>query len=223
MVLNCADFDLCDPKLEQRAELMRGPVGAWRVDRDIQLRMLETLGLRPEHRLLEIGCGPLQTGAPLIRYLDAGNYTGVDVSADRLATAAQMVRHFGLEGRGQQLLLSDCFGLDRLEPHSFDRVWSFQVVIHFSVSLVRRYMQAVATLLEPDGIGWFSARVCTGPFKVRGSWMEFPVTEAGSDFFETAAADAGLSCTSLGTLEEWGLPSERSGAKNWLFELRPSH
>jgi SAM-dependent methyltransferase len=214
-------LDFTDPGLERRLELLRGPAGAWRVDRDVQARALAKLGLRPDHRLLEIGCGPLQAGAPLIRFLDPGHYTGVDISADRLAAARDVVRHFGLEERVPRLIRSDDFGLDQLEPESFDRVWSFHVVIHFPLPLVARYLHAVAMLLKPGGVGWFSAWVTPehAHFNRRGSWLEFPVTEAGEDFFLSAAAEAGLDCVSLGTLQEWGLPSDRPSAKNWLFQV----
>lgn len=215
------DFD--DPGLEERMELLRGPAGAWRVDREVQVRALAKLGLQPGHRLLEIGCGPLQAGAPLIRFLEPGHYTGVDISADRLAAARDVVRRFDLEHRHPRLVLSDDFGIDQLEPASFDRIWSFHVVIHFPLAAVARYMQAVAALLKPDGIGWFSAWVTPerAEFNRRGSWLEFPVTEAGSDFFRVEAEAAGLDCTGLGTLEEWGLPPDRPAAKNWLFQLSP--
>jgi SAM-dependent methyltransferase len=213
------DFD--EPEMEGSLELLRGPSGAWKVDREVQAGALTKLGLQPHHRLLEIGCGPLQAGAPLIRFLETGNYTGVDISADRLQAARAVVSRFGLDSREPRLVLSDDFGLDELEPASFDRVWSFHVVIHFPEDVVRRYMEAVATLLKPDGMGWFSAWVTRdrAEFNRRGSWLEFPVTEAGSDFFRSTAAEAGLHCSSLGTLEEWGLPSDRPAAKNLLFQL----
>lgn len=213
------DFD--DRELQQRLELMRGPPGVWRADRDMQVRALDRLGLQPSHRLLEIGCGPLQAGAPLIRFLDPGHYTGVDISAERLAAARDVVSRFGLEQMQPRLVLSDDFGLDELEPAGFDRIWSFQVVIHFPQPRLARFMEAVAALLAPGGIGWFSAWVTPDerPFSRRGSWLEFPVTEAGSEVFRSAAAAAGLDCIGLGTLEEWGLPPDRPAAANWLFQL----
>ena len=213
------DFD--EPEMEGRLELLRGPSGAWRVDREVQARALAKLGLQPNHRLLEIGCGPLQAGAPLIRFLDAGNYVGVDISGDRLEAARAVIQRFDLDEREPRLVLSDDFGLDQITPASFDRIWSFHVVIHFPKEAVCRFLEAVSTLLKPGGIGWFSAWVTPQrtEFNRRGSWLEFPVTEAGSDFFRSAAADCGLDCRSLGTLEEWGLPSDRPAAKNWLFQL----
>ena len=217
-------LDFADPDLERELELLRGPIGAWRIDREVQIRALEKLGLKPHNRLVEIGCGPFQAGAPLVRYLDPGHYTGVDISSERLDAARQVVRRFGLDDREPLLIRSDDFGLDQLEPATFDRLWSFHVVIHFPDPTVRRFMQAAATLLKPDGIGWFSAWVTPDgeEFNRRGSWLEFPVTEAGSGYFKTLAADAGLDCTGLGTLEEWGLPSDRPAARNWLFELKHS-
>jgi SAM-dependent methyltransferase len=214
-------LDVEDRQLEQRLELMRGPIGAWRVDREVQARALERLRLKPEHRLVEIGCGPLQAGAPLIRFLEPGHYTGVDISAERLAAARELVQRFGLEEREPRLVRSDDFGLDQLAPGTFDRLWSFHVVIHFPQPLIARFMHAVATLLNPGGIGWFSAWVAGdgAPFTRLGSWLEFPVTEAGSDFFKAAAADAGLDCVGLGTLKQWGLPSDRPAAENWLFQV----
>lgn len=219
--ISTSALDIDDPELEQKLERLRGPLGAWRIDREVQVLALEKLGLQPGHRVLEIGCGPLQVGAPLIRFLEPGNYTGVDISADRLAAAAEVIHRFNLESRSPRLILSDEFGLDQLEPASFDRIWSFHVVIHFPKHAVIRFMEAVATLLKPGGIGWFSAWVTPErtPFHTRGSWLEFPVTEAGNDFFQAAAAGAGLACVSLGTLEDWGLPSDRPAAKNWLFQL----
>lgn len=42
------------------------------------LEFLKREGLRPEHRVLDVGCGALSQGKPLIEYLDSGNYTGLD-------------------------------------------------------------------------------------------------------------------------------------------------
>src|SRR4051794_5556910 len=91
------DLELDDPELQRRLELMRGPAGAWPVDRDVQVGALEKLGLRSDHQLLEVGCGPLQSGIPLIRFLEPGHYTGVDISAERLDAGHALIRRFGLE------------------------------------------------------------------------------------------------------------------------------
>ena len=222
MVISDEGLDFEDPREENDLALMRGPAGKWREDRIFQIRALEKLGLRPEHHFLEIGCGPLLAGAPLIRFLEPGGYTGVDVSRDRLAAAEKVLARFGLEDRRPHLLLSADFGLESLLPHSFDRIWAYQVVLHLRKPLVHRFMAAVAQFLKPGGLAWFSAKVVGDgdDFNVGGPWLEFPVNAVGESFFRSSANAAGLECTHLGTLGEWGLPSDRPGAKHLLFQLK---
>jgi hypothetical protein len=44
----------------------------------LQLDFMIREGLKPHHKLLDIGCGSLRGGVHFIRYLDAGNYVGID-------------------------------------------------------------------------------------------------------------------------------------------------
>jgi hypothetical protein len=62
-----------------------GRVGAphlWRMQRAFQIDFLQRMGLDRQHHLLDLGCGTLRGGLPLIAYLSAGNYTGIDVRAE---------------------------------------------------------------------------------------------------------------------------------------------
>jgi len=51
--------------------------------------LLRSEGLRKEHRVLEIGCGNLSSGVPLIRYLDKGGYTGLEPNGWLVEAAIQ--------------------------------------------------------------------------------------------------------------------------------------
>lgn len=55
--------------------------GRWQETVEIQMRILEAEGLRPHHRLLDIGCGCLRLGHEALRYLEPGHYWGTDASA----------------------------------------------------------------------------------------------------------------------------------------------
>lgn len=44
------------------------------------LRYVRHLGLEPQHRFLDFGCGTLRTGKHLIHHLEEGRYVGVDIS-----------------------------------------------------------------------------------------------------------------------------------------------
>src|SRR5205807_6035012 len=53
--------------------------GAWEEIGRLQFEFLTGNGLKPHHRLLDVGCGALRGGLHFIRYLDEGNYVGVDL------------------------------------------------------------------------------------------------------------------------------------------------
>lgn len=52
--------------------------GRWEEIGRLQFSFLVSEGLRPEHRLLDIACGPLRAGVHFIPYLEAGHYMGLD-------------------------------------------------------------------------------------------------------------------------------------------------
>ncbi len=56
---------------------------------DLISEFLVEEGLRPEHKLLDVGCGALSQGVPLINYLDTGNYVGLDPNGWLIEAALQ--------------------------------------------------------------------------------------------------------------------------------------
>ena len=53
-----------------------------------QFKYLRSHGLERNHQLIDIGCGNLRAGRHLIHYLDAGHYTGVDISPEIVRSTA---------------------------------------------------------------------------------------------------------------------------------------
>src|SRR5271165_3310432 len=53
-------------------------VGTTKVSGQLQFELLKREGCRPNSKVLDIGCGCLHAGIPLIQYLEKGNYVGVD-------------------------------------------------------------------------------------------------------------------------------------------------
>ena len=58
--------------------------GQFEKHRRFQMTFFRERGLVPSSRLLEIGCGPLTAGIPIIEYLEPGNYVGVDIRSSVL-------------------------------------------------------------------------------------------------------------------------------------------
>lgn len=45
---------------------------------ELMLQFLQEEGLEPTHKVLDVGCGALSQGEPLLHFLEPGNYTGLD-------------------------------------------------------------------------------------------------------------------------------------------------
>ncbi len=79
--------------------------GMWEDLGALQFDDLVGQGLRPSHRLLDIGCGSLRGGVRFIDYLDPFHYFGTDINADLIEA-----------GRERELTPAQ---RDRLGPDSF--------------------------------------------------------------------------------------------------------
>ena len=81
--------------------------GKWEAMGKLQFDFLVRQGLQAQHSLLDIGCGTLRGGRHFIRHLDAGNYTGLDISPGALDSARSLVKAEGLESKRPMLVLSE--------------------------------------------------------------------------------------------------------------------
>src|SRR5215470_4161956 len=82
---------------EERRHALVGASHLWKMKRDFQIQFLKTMALQPQHYLLDLGCGTLRGGIPLIGYLDEGHYTGVEVREATLKEARKELRDADLE------------------------------------------------------------------------------------------------------------------------------
>jgi cyclopropane fatty-acyl-phospholipid synthase-like methyltransferase len=120
---------------------------------NLQLAFLRKHGLRPGHRLLDIGCGSLRGGVKLIPYLEPGNYWGMDHNAALLDAGWELeLGPLGLQDRlprHQLAALSD-FEFDQLGA-TFDVAIAQSVFTHFSLNRIRRCLAKLAAVMEPGG------------------------------------------------------------------------
>ena len=81
---------------------------------------LVAAGVRPEHRVLDFGCGALRVGQWLIRYLEKGRYFGIDAHLPSLEAAVtyELPLH-GLEQKQPRLLWNEEISLSHFET-TFD-------------------------------------------------------------------------------------------------------
>jgi cyclopropane fatty-acyl-phospholipid synthase-like methyltransferase len=173
--------------------------------RAFQIAFLREQGLQPDHRLIDVGCGTLRGGIPIIEYLAPGHYLGIDSRADVIAEAEKELREAGLEHRSPRLVASD--RLTRVEvDHAADFIWAFSVLIHMDDPHLEDCFSFARDAVRDDGV--FLANVAVGPAREVRRWKEFPAVRRPLEEYRRVAATHGFSLQDLGRLDDLG---HRSG------------
>lgn len=192
-----------------------GPAHMWRKKRAFQINFLKKHGLQPHHRLIDVGCGTLRGGIPIIDYLDAENYTGLDVREMVLEEARMELVESGLEHKQPRLALSDDF--DSLELGApFDYVWGYAVLIHMTDDISAACMRMVSRHLRVGGR--FYANVYFSD-RQEGRWDQFPVVFRSLDFYSQMAQSNNFEMRVLGTLTSLGHHCGHSGDYTQMLEF----
>jgi SAM-dependent methyltransferase len=108
-------------------------------------------GLKPDMRMLEIGCGNLRAGRLFIDYLDAGSYYGIDISPDILLAAEGVVGQYGLQAKLPHLALVRDLRLEFLPDGQFDVVHAHSVFSHSPIEVIDECLAHVGRVLAPGG------------------------------------------------------------------------
>lgn len=186
--------------LTQGRYAMVGPVSLWKMKREFQIRFLKDMGLKPEHYLLDIGCGTLRGGIPLIDYLEPARYFGVEERANVLVEARKELRDFGLEGKNPTLLLTPDLSQVVINQ-KFDYAWAFSVLIHMSDEILEDTLGFVRRQLSENGA--FYANVKIGK-TLDGFWQGFPTVTRPLEFYQQVCARNGLAFSDVGSLKDHG-------------------
>jgi SAM-dependent methyltransferase len=124
---------------------------SWLKTGQLQFDFLLQHGLRPDMRMLEVGCGNLRAGRLFIDYLAAGNYYGTDISPDILLAAQQTVTEFGLQRKLPHLALVGDLRLRFLPDDCFDVVHAHSVFSHSPLPVIEECLAHVGRVMRPGG------------------------------------------------------------------------
>lgn len=123
----------------------------WLALGQMQFDYLVEHGLRPEHRMLDIGCGNLRGGWRFIDYLEPGNYYGIDISPDILIAAKKTLVERGLQDKLPHLTLTGDLTLDFLPGDHFDVVHAHSVFSHSPLEVIEECLAHVGRVLTDKG------------------------------------------------------------------------
>lgn len=138
----------------------RGYVGGyWEEIGRAQFNFMKDMGLKPEHKLLDVGCGSFRGGRLFVEYLNPGNYYGIEKH--------QTLVDLGLKNeikdrRGMQVVVDDNFELNFGEV-TFDFMLAKSVFTHLTPSKIAQCLNNLWDYTKPDTV--FYATIFNGDSK----------------------------------------------------------
>lgn len=184
----------------KRRHALVGPLHLWEMKRDFQINFLKQVGLLPRHYLMDIGCGTLRGGIPLISYLQEGHYFGLESRRKVLEEGRKELYAASLAEKAPILLLSENFRSLELNQ-KFDFFWAFSVFIHMPDSVLSDCLHFVNNYLKTDGNLYANVNIGN---KKEGCWQGFPINYRSIEFYRQQCLKNGLEMTELGCLKDLG-------------------
>jgi SAM-dependent methyltransferase len=186
-------------RAQRRFELV-GPPELWEMKRSFQIAFLRKFGLQPQHYLVDIGCGVLRGGVPIIDYLEKGHYYGIEARPKVLEEGRRELHESKLEDKKPHLMVAEHLANVSL-GRKFNYIWAFSVLIHLQDEILEEVIGFVARHLEDEGVFYANVDTLDAP---DGKWLEFPGVRRPLDFYVRVCAGNGLKISDLGSLQAFG-------------------
>jgi SAM-dependent methyltransferase len=213
---NAGFQEMLDLRDKSRIEDAMGFRGQFDEHRRFQITLLKKQGLVPCNQLLELGCGPLTVGIPVIEFLEPGNYVGVDVRSSVLDLSWKEVSKAGLAAKNPRLICSSSFGSEELGNQTFDFIFSFSVLFHLRDDVLESYFSEVRKRLKISGI--CLANVST--IGENDTWLEFPFLKRTLEHYREVAGKNGLEMVRLGEIADLGFCLSGQERRNQMLSFR---
>jgi cyclopropane fatty-acyl-phospholipid synthase-like methyltransferase len=124
--------------------------GGWDSTGEMQFERLLRYGMKPRHRLFDIGCGSLRGGRFFIEYLDNGNYTGNDISPDILDAARKHLKEWGFAEKKPRLFLTNDTTFSEVNGETFDYIHAQSVLSHMPPEDIESLFKNVKKIMRKD-------------------------------------------------------------------------
>lgn len=129
-----------------------GVGGLWEELGELQFNFMVEKGLKPEHYLLDIGCGALRGGVHFIKYLEKSHYYGFDNRESVLIAGRDVeIPEYGLEDKDAQLFNIGDFDLAEINI-IFDFMLAQSVFTHLNPKQIKLCLSNVMPKLKKGGV-----------------------------------------------------------------------
>jgi len=124
--------------------------GMWDEIGKLQFEFLIKEGLKPEHFLLDVGCGSLRGGVHFIRYLDRGRYYGIDMEESLLDAGKGILKKNKLGHKKPTLVEMSNFNLSSL-GQDFDYALAQSLFTHLPLNSIIKCVMHIDKVLVKGG------------------------------------------------------------------------
>ena len=105
----------------------------------LQFEFFVAHGLLPHHRLINLGCGSVRGGVRFARYLDRGNYYGIDLNQSLIDAGYELeFKPMGLDSRAP---LNNFHATTEFDFSPFDQPFDFALALpvftHLTLNSIR--------------------------------------------------------------------------------------
>lgn len=118
----------------------------------LQFNLLTSLGLKENHKLLDIGCGPLRVGRLFIQYLSPNNYYGIEPNKWMIDQAIE--KEIGkdiLEIKKPNFNYNEDFDLKVFKNTKFDFILAHSIFSHSSKKQLIKSFRQITFILKDKG------------------------------------------------------------------------
>lgn len=120
-----------------------------------QFEFLKSVGLKPENKFLDLGCGCLRGTAKVVDYLNEGNFYGADVSDGLISLIPKRLESLAVV-KTPNIFVINNFDFEEKLKTKFDVILSVSLLTHLLLDAIPYLFNGISKILKDDGSYYFT-------------------------------------------------------------------
>lgn len=157
----------------------------------VNWRQIVALGLKPEMRCVDFGCGSLRLGQHAIRYLDPGNYWGVDLTDSFFRSGTELLPPGLIEAKQPRFgVIGDAL-LAEIREWAADFIFANAVIQHVPPDELPLFFRRIAAMMGPSAHAYVLFVSDSGIHRIKAASWAYP-PELLQELARAAVPDAAV-------------------------------